>query len=612
LCNLVTLPVPDAGVGARGGGQTGSVEQAEAARPVPPPRILGGRYRLVERLGVGGMSVVWRAYDEVLSRPVAVKVLAGRFAADPDCRDRIRAEAQAAAALSHPHITSVYDYGESVTDDDICVPYVVMELLHGTSLSQRLRAGALPWRSAVRIGAEVAAALAAAHSRGLVHRDVKPANVMLTASGAKVVDFGIAAVVGDAADAQPDAVVLGTPAYLAPERLDGAPAQPATDVYALGLLLYRMITGGPPWQAETTTQMLDAHAHAEPRRLPVLNGLPPAVSELCRRCLAKAPEDRPTSREVARVLAEAAGVSVPLTGGRPAAAPYGFGTQRAGRIRTAFAVLMGAAPEDVEAETAIVPRSGYAPRPRSYRRRHRLLPLAGLAGTLAGAVLLLVFWADLGADGQTGRAVAAGGSPSPTGTPASCTVLYQVRTDTAGAFLVDVTLQNLGPSPVSGWRLAFTFPGDQVITKAATVQVRQQKESVVVTPGATNSNLPPGAQAPFAFAATYRLANPMPTGFTLDGRPCRYTLVGATGQVVTGGPPLDGSGGDAAGVGDSSPAPALPPLAPPPPTAGAASPTPPAGATGTSGGTTTAPAPSGSAETSAYPGGSRRPSPTRR
>src|SRR5437016_6107055 len=140
-------------------------------------QVLGDRYRLVERLGTGGMSVVWRAYDEVLSRQVAVKVLAAKLVEDPESRQMIRAEAQAAARLSHPHVTGVYDYGESTADDGSPVPYVVMELVDGRTLEDRLSRGPLPWRVALRIGAEVAAALAAAHARGLVHRDVKPANV---------------------------------------------------------------------------------------------------------------------------------------------------------------------------------------------------------------------------------------------------------------------------------------------------------------------------------------------------------------------------------------------------------------------------------------------------
>jgi serine/threonine-protein kinase len=265
---------------------------------VEPVHYLGGRYRLIEPLGAGGMSVVWRAYDEVLGRRVAVKLLAPALAADPRSRDRIRDEARAAARLSHPHITAVHDYGESDG-----VPYVVMELVEGHPLTEH---DARPWREAVRIAAEVASALAAAHARGLVHRDVKPANVMLTGDGAKLVDFGISAIAGDLADHEPTRL-LGTPAYLAPERLSGAPTAPATDVYALGILLYRMLSGRHPWDADTPAMMLSAHKHRPPKPLPDVKDLPRSVSILCRRCLAKSPADRPSADEVARELRKALG-----------------------------------------------------------------------------------------------------------------------------------------------------------------------------------------------------------------------------------------------------------------------------------------------------------------
>jgi eukaryotic-like serine/threonine-protein kinase len=273
-------------------------------------QVLDGRYRLTEHLGVGGMSVVWKAHDELLNRSVAVKVLAGPQATDPAARQRIRAEARAAAQLWHPNVTNVYDYGESTTESDECVPYVVMELLPGRTLSQRLAAGPLPSRSALRICAEVASALAAAHARGLVHRDVKPSNVMLTPTGAKVVDFGLAAVAGQP-ETDEDGEIRGTPAYLAPERLAGGEVIPASDVYALGLLIYRVLTNHLPWQAETTTQMLSAHAYVEPAPLPPVEGIPPRVTDVCHRCLAKDPADRPSAGEVAAALADAAGI-VPI------------------------------------------------------------------------------------------------------------------------------------------------------------------------------------------------------------------------------------------------------------------------------------------------------------
>ena len=253
------------------------------------------------------MSVVWRAYDEALGRPVAVKLLTARYVAHASSRDRIRTEAQAAAVLSHPHITSVHDYGESPTAAGEPTPYVVMELLTGPTLAERLRSGPLPVRTALQVAAQVASALAAAHGSGLVHRDVKPGNVMLTPTGAKVLDFGLAAPVGERDEVVAGGEVWGTPAYLAPERLTGGQVVPASDVYALGLLLYVGLTGRKPWPARTVQELLDAHRYREPDPLPPIAGLPPEVVALCRRCLAKDPVDRPAAHEAARVLAGAVG-----------------------------------------------------------------------------------------------------------------------------------------------------------------------------------------------------------------------------------------------------------------------------------------------------------------
>src|SRR3954462_14109738 len=176
-----------------------------------------------------------------------------------------------------------------------------MELVDGESLAAVLaRVRRLSWPAAVRICAEVSAALAAAHSRGIVHRDVTPANVMLTSSGAKVVDFGISALIGEN-DIDPDGSLLGTPAYLAPERLQGGPVSRPTDVYAVGLLIYRTLTGELPWDVGTTTALLRAHQYVEPDPMPPVDGLPPSVDALVRRCLEKHPSDRPSSAELAQV-----------------------------------------------------------------------------------------------------------------------------------------------------------------------------------------------------------------------------------------------------------------------------------------------------------------------
>jgi eukaryotic-like serine/threonine-protein kinase len=266
--------------------------------------LLARRYRLIDPVGAGGMSVIWRARDEVLDRIVAVKVLAASLAADARFRDMVREEARAAAQLVHPHVATVHDYGETVAPDGTVTAFVVMELLAGEELEARLTAGALPWRQAVEVCAQVAEAVAAAHRLGIVHRDVTPANIMLTATGAKVLDFGIATHVG-APDEDTDGETFGTPAYVAPERLDGTPAQPATDAYSLGVLLHETLTGRVPVPAETWDDLFRALQVAPAPARPDVPGLPPAVADLCLRCLDRDPRARPTAHEVAGALRSA-------------------------------------------------------------------------------------------------------------------------------------------------------------------------------------------------------------------------------------------------------------------------------------------------------------------
>ena len=296
------------------------------------------------------MAVVWKAHDEVLNRPVAIKILAGRYADDEQSRARIQAEARAAATISHPNIAQVYDYGES-DDDEVPLPYVVMELINGPTLAERVVQGPVPPRAAFRIGGEVAAALAAAHAHGLVHRDIKPANVMVTPARAKVVDFGIAASAGPG---RPDDELLGTPAYLAPERLLSDRIEPASDVYALGVLLYRMLANNSPWSVDTTTQMLDAHVYVEPEPLPDLAGVPSAVIDLVNRCLRKDPAERPTAAEASETLLDAAGEpAVPVS------------TENTDDVRI------------------VAPKSG--------RRRRRIIVAGGVTAAVVAALLAWTF-----------------------------------------------------------------------------------------------------------------------------------------------------------------------------------------------------------------------------
>jgi serine/threonine-protein kinase len=274
---------------------------------VLPLQILGGRYRLDEVLGVGGMSVVWRATDDVLGRSVAVKILAGDYASDPVARAAVLSEAQAVARLSHPNICNVFDYGESLQADGQTVPYVVMELLSGPSLADRLESGPLPAQEALKVAAEVAAGLAAAHAHGIVHRDVKPGNVILTDSGAKVFDFGIAALAGAPDEAGPDGRILATLSCVAPERLQGGVVLPASDMFGWGVLLFRLLTGKLPWP--TWAALADRLAATAP--LPPIEGVPPKVGVLYLSCLAEDPDDRPTATAAAAVLQVALAVRTP-------------------------------------------------------------------------------------------------------------------------------------------------------------------------------------------------------------------------------------------------------------------------------------------------------------
>ena len=370
------------------------------------------------------------------------------------------------------------------------------------------------------IGAEVTSALATAHARGVVHRDVTPGNVMLTATGVKVVDFGISALVGEK-EKGPDGTLLGTPAYLAPERLDNGQVSPATDVYAVGLLLYRMLTGRLPWQAAPPRRCCARTCTTSRSRCRRCRGCPTRCASWCGRCLAKRPGDRPATPEVARTLAEAAGMiaAVPVS---PAPGP----------VDEDALAAAGTTILPWSAATDALPFSRTRNR-RAATRRRRIEAGVAAAGLVAVTAAL---W------GVTSHSPASGGIDQPTEarmgaeTPPPCRVTYALRTDSGKDFAAELTLTNTGMRELRDWRLSFTFPGQQTVTKATPVPVRQQGRTVLVEPAPERAALAPGASEKLTLTGRHSGANPLPLEFRLGDETCGAQVSGVAGAAPSVAP----------------------------------------------------------------------------
>jgi eukaryotic-like serine/threonine-protein kinase len=319
--------------------------------------LIAGRYVLEELVGAGGMSSVYRAHDQLLERDVALKILHSSYREDEEAVERFRREAQAVARLSHPNVVTVIDRGEEDGHQ-----FIVFEYVDGATLKDHLaKRGPLPPEEALPIAVDVGEALAYAHAHGIVHRDVKPQNVILNGNGsAKVSDFGIARSVDVEKDVTQTGTVIGTGDYIAPEQASGRPVVPASDVYGLGCVLFELLTGSPPFSGSSFVDVAMQHIHAPPPSLLEQRpDVPPRIAAAVERALAKDPDDRFPSMD-----AFVAELRACLARPEPAA----------------------------EGATTVLPKVAPARRrPRPRRRTGLAVPIAAGLTIVAGVAALLVF-----------------------------------------------------------------------------------------------------------------------------------------------------------------------------------------------------------------------------
>ncbi|MFZ1947410.1 MAG: serine/threonine-protein kinase, partial [bacterium] len=280
--------------------------------------VLLSHYKIIDKIGAGGMGEVYRAQDTRLGRDVAIKVLSPHLASTPEVRARFEREARTISQLNHPQICTLHDVGRHEGMD-----YLVMELLEGETLAHRLERRPLQVQDVLALGAQIAEALDVAHRRGIIHRDLKPGNVMLTRAGVKLMDFGLArASVSPVAGAEPDSptmsrpltekgTIVGTFRYMAPEQLEGKEADARSDIWALGCVLYEIATGKPSFEGMSQASLIAAIMERDPRPIAELQPLtPPGLDRLVRQCLAKDPDERwQSAADVRRELEWIAGGS---------------------------------------------------------------------------------------------------------------------------------------------------------------------------------------------------------------------------------------------------------------------------------------------------------------
>jgi eukaryotic-like serine/threonine-protein kinase len=490
----------------------------------------GGRYELDSRIAIGGMGEVWEATDHVIGRTVAIKILKDEYMGDPGFLERFRAEARHAALVNHEGIASVFDYGE---EDGSA--FLVMELVPGEALSTILeREGSLSTDKTLDIVAQTASALQAAHAAGLVHRDIKPGNLLITPDGrVKITDFGIARI-ADQVPLTATGQVMGTVQYLSPEQASGHPASPATDIYSLGIVAYECLAGKRPFTGESQVAIAMAQINEEPPPLPPTVAQP--VQNLVMAMIAKKPEERPASAAaVARAATAlrrgdvaAAAAAVPAIAGVVGATNDVTQLLAAGGADTSAATRLMPSPT-----TAVAEEGDGEETPAKKKRSPWTWPLVALIVLLVlviGGTLWAVFGNQGGGDDQPSSPPPTSSEPSPTQSSPTPTPTED-RVDVGALGLVGQTCDAATAILVDNDLVANCQVGDAAASESEVGIVYSVNPQGRVEAGTSITLTYHGDQTPLETPATPTLPATVPAGGTAQVNWSAYSCPSGLGSV---------------------------------------------------------------------------------
>ena len=475
--------------------------------------VLDGRYALVERIATGGMGEVWRGNDQILGRPVAIKMLSAMHAEDEQFRARFRAEARYASSLSHPGITRVFDYGEH---SPLGGPYLVMELVDGQPLSEILeRYGRLDPNVVLDIVAQSARALDTAHQAGIVHRDIKPGNLLIMADGTtKITDFGIAKANSlQAMNLTATGIVMGTALYVSPEQATGSPLTGSSDVYSLGVVAYECLSGEPPFLADQPLAIAIMHKHDPVPPLPP--DVPRPVADLVYAMLAKTPDGRPeTAQHVADradIIREARGIS-----------------GHTGPITADLPVVPNFPPAEGNDFYTNDPERAGGPSPR---RKGLLIAGAGLAACGIIAIIAVLLTSSVtpaaGSAGKTGKPTSPSQSTSQTFSPATASLPVSTADD--GGLGTNLGLTSKTPTATGSARPTSSGRRSTTPTHPA------PSTSTSPSASATNTSPSPTGSAVTSPPVSTPPTTPPPTTPPPTATPTESGILGLTGVGSTEG-----------------------------------------------------------------------------